>query len=326
MANLTATGKILIACIGLSLMGYGVYQSGLWQQIKQQIPLPNSSVQPKDKEVLASKEVPAQKGTIIVNGSTALLPLVNALTKNYSKDHAEVPFTVGYEGTSVGFQSLIGSSIDVAAASRPAKGKETKMASSQGLKLNAHEIAIDAISMIVHPRNTILGISKQQLAGIYAGKITNWKQLGGANLPIVPYAREPKAGLHDLFKSMVLEENPYGAKTQYAYDTTSMLQSIINHQGAIGMATITQSVNQSKIKIIGISQNNDSPMISPKIGLNIINYRAIIKGTYPLTRMMYLYTTDKSSPLVQQFIDFAESDAGQSLVKKQGFIPTREIS
>lgn len=325
--KLTPIGGVMVAIVSTGLIGFGVYKYVLSNQPAGRTP--GATSQQTGKQADTNPDSAPDQGTpdsgeqnqIIVNGSTGLLQLVQALKADFVKTHSGTQFVIGYQGTSTGMESLINGSADIASASRAATQAEMAMAKSKGLRLRQYQVAIDAIAIVVNKDNPVSSLSVQQLEDIYTSRVSSWKELGGANLPINALARQKKEGLHDAFKEIVLKGQSYGNQVNYSFDTTSTLQTVIKSQTAIAMAPIAQTVNQSKVKILGIKADDNQPAVTPHIGLNIINYRAIANHIYPLTRGLYLYTSNKSPEIAQQFVNLALSPEGQEIVKNLDLIP-----
>lgn len=192
------------------------------------------------------------------------------------------------------------------ATSRALKPDEAKA----GIKVIP--IARDAIAIVVGSDNPFQGsLSKNQLRDIYTGKITNWSEVGGANLPIKVYNRSSDSGTQGFFKDDVLLDAKYAPdgenfKTWERDETTAVLRVLGNN--GIYYTTVSQTVRQDTIRVVPIDG------ISPE------NRKAILDRTYPIIRDVYLAVPKQASPAVKQFVEFALSSDGQRIVEQAEFI------
>lgn len=318
--RLTPFAKFMLALIIVGSVGYGLYLNR--DKLGISMPGVTGSPAPGSSPMAAATGERPQTGQkeLVLEGSTAMTKLVVGWGKLFESGHPGVEFKRGWGGTGRGIEGLLAGVVDVAAASRPLKGKEKKIAGEKGMDIKSYAVAIDAIAVIVNRANPITELSMEQLAGIYSGRITNWREVGGKNQPVTFYGREKTAGMYELFKEKVLGEKDYSPKMKVATTTTGMLQAIAKEPGAIGTATIAQSLKQRTIKLLGLRPSGNEPVIYPFI-TNDINSRAIQKGLYPLTRQMYLMTNGEPTGLVKDLIDIALSERGQQVVREEGYVP-----
>ncbi len=144
--------------------------------------------------------VDAQK----VKGSDTVLPLSQKVAESYMKENKKATVTVTGGGTGVGISSLMAGTTDIAQASRKIKFSEKQKLREAGRTAKEVTVAYDALAVVVHPANKVGKLTREQLEGIFTGKITNWKQVGGADMKIVPYSRETSSGTYEFFKESVL--------------------------------------------------------------------------------------------------------------------------
>jgi len=155
-------------------------------------------------------------------------------------------------------------------------------------------------------------LSLDQLKGIYQGKITNWSQLGGGNIPIKVINRATQSGTRDLLQNVVLQGEQFASDganfITWPQDETTPILRALGKDG-ISYATISQVENQTDtVRIITVDN------ISPTDKLAVKN------GTYPISRNLYLGVHKKTSPAVQQFVELALSPQGQAIAQRLGFI------
>ena len=174
-----------------------------------------------------------------------------------------------------------------------------------------HVIALDGVAIIVHPNNPVQALTKQQIAGIYAGKITGWTELGGNPVPINIYSRDDKSGTYDTFETLILKTHGYSiSPAARRFESSEQLSDTVasepNGIGFIGLAYIRQA------KSLDIKECKLS------YGPSIF---AVKTEEYPLARRLFLYVpATAQTPAVKDFILFTLSDDGQAKVRQAGFV------
>ena len=168
-----------------------------------------------------------------IKGSDTVLPLAQKEAEVFMKKTGKSVTVIG-GGSGVGIASLIGGSTDIAMCSRSMKIDE-KMKFQVGSKvLVTRIIAYDALAVVVNPSNLVSKLTRAQLEGIFTGAISNWKQVGGADLKIVPYSRETSSGTYEFFKEHVLLNKNYKSSILSMPATGAIVQSVSQTKGAIG--------------------------------------------------------------------------------------------
>ena len=249
-----------------------------------------------------------------MDGSTTMVALVQRLRNAYAQINPNLPTTYGEpdlfpQGSGKGIAALINNSVVMAASSRPLKPQEAQA----GISVVA--IARDAVAVMVSKNNPFTGgLTQDQLRQIYQGKITNWSQVGGPNVPIKVINRAVGSGTRDFFQSSVLLDQPFAPDSSnfvtVPQDETTGIIRILGNNG-ISYATVTQAETQSGVRIVPID------------GVSPTDKTAIQDGKYPLSRSVYLVVRQQNSPTVKQFIDLALSDQGQAIATQSGFIPLK---
>ena len=249
-----------------------------------------------------------------MDGSTTMVAMIKQLRNAYNQANPNLPTTYGVPdgkptGSDQGLQNLINGTVAIAATSRPLRAEEAK----SGLQLVP--IAKDAIGVVVGINNPFKGnLTKDQVRDIYLGKITNWAEVGGPNLPIKVINRATNSGTRGAFKDIVLlDQNfaPDGANyiTWKQDETTAILRDLGDN--GISYATVSQLEKQEIVRIIAID------------GVNPTDIVAVKADKYPISRSLFLGIKKVTSPAAKQFIEFALSSQGQQIVQKLGFIPVQ---
>ena len=244
--------------------------------------------------------------SIVIKGSTTVLPIAQAALEAYMKVHPGVNISLSGGGSGDGIKALIDKSTDIATSSREIKAKEEELAKSKGVNPVAHSVAIDALTPIVHPKNWINGLTIDQLSQIYQGKIKNWKEVGGDDLQIVVVSRDSSSGTFESWGHLVLNNAKVTQKAQMQASSGAVVQAV--------------SKNRYAISYVGIGYINKSVKALTVNGVPASAKTALSKE-YPVARPLYMYTNGQPTGETANFIKFVLSPAGQKLVAKEGFVP-----
>jgi phosphate transport system substrate-binding protein len=252
--------------------------------------------------------VQAQK----IKGSDTCLPLSQKEAEDYMNANPSKTVTVTGGGSGVGISALIEGTTDIAQSSRKIKFEEKQKIRESGNLLKEVIIAYDALAIIVNPNNTVTNLTREQLEGIFTGKITNWKEVGGSDLKIVPYSRETSSGTYEFFKENVLKNKNYMSGIMSMPATGAIVQSVGQTKGAIGY--IGLAYLNKDVKAIHVSYDKGKTFTEPSV-------KAAKDGVYPIVRELYYYYIAKNEKQVRPFIDYVLSATGQKTVSEIGFIP-----
>lgn len=246
-----------------------------------------------------------------IKGSDTCLPLSQKEAENYMKANPSQAVTVTGGGSGVGLSALIEGTTDIAQSSRKIKFEEKQKIQEGGNTLKEVIIAYDALAIVVNPGNSVTNLTREQLEGIFTGKITNWKEVGGANLKIVPYSRETSSGTYEFFKESVLKNKNYMSGILSMPATGAIVQSVSQTKGAIGY--IGLAYLNKDVKAIHVSYDRGKTFTAPSV-------KTAKEGTYPVVRALYYYYVTKNEKQVKPFIDYVLSATGQKTVGEIGFI------
>ena len=246
-----------------------------------------------------------------IKGSDTVLPLSQQEAESFLKSNPSASVTVTGGGSGVGISALLEGTTDIAQASRKIKFDERQKLQSQGKTVKEIIIAYDALAVVVHPDNQVTNLTREQLEGIFTGKITNWKEVGGIDLKIVPYSRETSSGTYEFFKESVLKNRNYMNGIMSMPATGAIVQSISQTHGGIGY--IGLAYLNSSVKAIHVSYDAGKTFTEP----SVVNAK---NETYPIVRPLYYYYVTSSEATVKPFIDYVLSPVGQKIVQEIGFI------
>ena len=243
----------------------------------------------------------AMAAPIVMDGSTTVLPFGQAAVEQYMKEHQGVQFSVSGTGTGNGFKSLADGAAQIANASRFIKDSEIQNCISK------------KVYPVVHKDNKVADLTKAQLKDIFSGKITNWKEVGGADAPIVVVGRDTSSGTYGTWQEMIMdagEKTRVTAKAQVTASSGAMLATVSKNPNAIGyegMGYVNDTVKGVKVEGVAASAATAR------------------NGQYPLSRFLYMFTNGWPQGEVLNFLMYMQSDAGQKIVNSTGYVSLREV-
>lgn len=249
-------------------------------------------------EASATEEL---SGTLSMNGSTSMEKVIKAVNGAFMEKNKGVTVNLNLTGSGTGIQEASEGKCDIGNSSRKLKDEEAE-------KLDATVVGLDGIALVVNPVNKLEDITLQDLAKVYSGEITNWKELGGDDKAIVVIGREDGSGTRDGFESIVMGDK----EPKYAQElesTGSVINAVATTDGAIGYASLA---------------NVDETVKALKVGGVEATEENVKSGTYEVQRPFICATLKGSdNKLVKAYLDFILSEEGQALVLAQGAVPVK---
>jgi phosphate transport system substrate-binding protein len=257
----------------------------------------------------------AQAGTITVKGSDTMVVLGGHWAEEYMKKHKDTTVQVTGGGSGTGISALINGTTDVCEASRSMKDTEKKqLLEKAGGPPVEIPTAKDGLSIFVNDTNPLTEISMAQLKGIFTGKITSWKDVGGPDAKIIPYSRENSSGTYVFFKEHVLENADYTPRAQAMPGTAAVVNAVTKEKFGIGYGGGGYAAKG--VKILKVKKDPAGPGIAPSDS-------TIHDGSYPLSRPLFFYLRPNPSTEIKAFTDWVLSPEGQEIVKKEGYYPIK---
>ncbi len=259
--------------------------------------------------------------SIQIKGSDTMVNLVQAWAEDYMKLNPGSFIAVTGGGSGTGFSALIGGTCDIAAASRSIKAKEIELASKKGIVPKEFKVALDGLAVVVNPKNPISQLTLGQLAGIFTGKIQNWKAVGGGEAKIVILSREVNSGTHVYFKEHVLRKGDEKSKEEFSPEalllpsSQAIADEVAQNPSAIGYYGMGY-IGKGQ-KALSIAKAAGSEYVEPRT-------EDVTSGHYPISRPLFLYTPGDPKGDVKKFIDFILSSEGQAVVTKMDFVPLKQ--
>jgi phosphate transport system substrate-binding protein len=255
----------------------------------------------------------SSRADITVKGSDTMVILAQKWAEVYMGKSAGTKIQVTGGGTGTGFAALQNQTTDLCNASRKIKARENEACIKAFKKRpTEHSVAIDGLSVYVSADNPLKEISVQQLEDIFTGKIKNWKEVGGNDLPITVYSRENSSGTYEFFKDHVLKGKDFAANAQTMPGTAAVLQAVAKDKNGIGYGGAAYGAGA---KHLAVKADDGSPAVEP-------TEENVVGQKYPIWRHLFIYVNpalDKGE--VAAYLKWIRSDEGQKIVKDVGYFP-----
>jgi phosphate transport system substrate-binding protein len=250
---------------------------------------------------------------ITVKGSDTLVILSQKWAEVYMKKNPGASIQVTGGGSGVGIAALINGSTDIANASRPMKASEIDKLKQRYNTLGVEiPCAKDGITVYLNKANPVAELTVRQIGDIFAGKITNWKQVGGPDADIKLYGRESSSGTFGFFKDNVVKGD-YSPSCQTLPGTAAIVNAVKKDKYSVGYggAAYAEGVKDCKVK-----KDDKSPAYAPTA-------ETIKNRTYPISRYLYMYLKSRPTGETKKFIDWILSPEGQNLIASVGYFPVK---
>ncbi len=241
------------------------------------------------------------EGQIRIAGSSSMEKLADVLSERFMEKYPRVTVTVQYIGSSAGVMAVLEGSADIGLCSRLLSEEECAAGAE------ARTVAEDGIVVCVDSANPVKRLTYSQLAGIYTGRIRNWSQVGGMDVPIVAVGREAGSGTRTAFESLL------GIQDQCTYaneldSAGAVMARVAATPGAVGYVSF--DVRKEKVSVLALEGTTPTE-------------KTILSGEYLLHRPLVMVTKgdeDGCGELIQAWFEFVDSEEGKNAAKKAGFI------
>lgn len=258
--------------------------------------------------------------TIQNKGSDTLVNVALAWAEAYRVVRPEVAIVVTGGGSGTGIASLINGTVDLANASRAITADEQAEAAANGVTPVEHVVARDAIAVVVHVSNPVDALTLQQLSDIYTGKITNWREVGGEDRPIVLLSRESNSGTHVYFLEEVVRLGQADNRSVFSPETLLLPSSegisveIRQNPNAIGYDGLGYVTPDQKVVAVG---RDEGSFVLPTV-------ESVNSGDYPIARPLFMYTAGEPAGVVKDYLEWIRGAEAQAIVRELGFVPLGE--
>lgn len=246
----------------------------------------------------------SESSKITISGSTSVGPVMEVVAEEFEKKNEGVSLEIQQVGSSAGIKNTIDGTSEIGMASRDLKDEEKQSG------LNPTEIAIDGIALITNKNNQVKNLTVEQTKDIYTGKITNWKDVGGKDAPIVVVSREEGSGTRDGFQEIVgFESGDLIKQAQISDGSGNIKTTVEGNENAIGYISfgyVDEAINA--LSVDGVEPTAENVKVDK----------------YPIARPFLLVNKeDALSEQGKSLIDFILSSEGQQIMEKKGFISVK---
>lgn len=243
-------------------------------------------------------------GKLVITGSSTVAPLVSEIGKRFESLHPGVRVDVQTGGSSRGIADARQGLTDIGMVSRAMKDEEKD--------LHAFPVARDGVGLILHRENQVRALTDEHVVAIYTGKITNWKDLGGKDAPIIVVNKAEGRSTLEVFLH------------HFKLRSTDIKAHVVIGDNEQGVKTVAGNRNAIGYVSIGTAEYDESHGVPIKllpIGGIAASTETVQNGTFPLSRPLHIVTRTPPAGLTKAFIDFAQSKAAHDIITQQYFVP-----
>lgn len=241
-------------------------------------------------------------GNLDIAGGTAHIPVMKEAAKRIMTHNAAIRISVAGGGSGVGVQQVGEGLVAIGNTGRALSEAEV---AKYGLV--SFSFAIDGVAVVVNPANPVGALTVAQVRDIYAGKVINWKDVGGADKAITLYTRDEASGTREVFDGKLLAKGAVAASANVVPSNGAMKTAVAQDAGAIGY--------------VGIG-HIDASVKAPVLDGMVATQENAANGSYTITRKLYMNTKGQPAGLVRAFIDYLYTDEGAAIIRASGYIPT----
>jgi phosphate transport system substrate-binding protein len=234
-------------------------------------------------------------------GSTSIQPFAEMLAERYAKDFPGEFVEVQGGGSTAGLQATESGLANIGMCSRSLTAKES-------LVFTSILIARDGLALVVSPANPVVKLSVEQIRALFAGKVTNWSEVGGTNGPIRPITREEGSGTRESFVRLVMENERISGRALTQESNGAVKELVKGDPAAIGYMSL--GLVGKDLKVVAVDG------IQPTV-------ENVLAGRYNLVRPLLFVTKGAATPSAQKFINFVLSPQGQNLLATEGLVKIR---
>lgn len=252
--------------------------------------------------------------SITIKGSDTMVLMGQWWAENYQQAHPQLVVQVNGGGSGTGIAALLNGTTDITQSSRPIRDVErSEFRAKFNRELVELKVALDGLGIYVHESNPINELTIAQVREIYAGRVTDWQQVGGTPGKIILYSRENNSGTYEFFKDHVLAKEDFAARTQTLSGNAAVINAVSQDASGIGYGGVAFAKG---VKTLAIKRDSNSPAIPPL-------FEYVTSGAYPISRFLYWYLPNEPTGEVKKLVDWVLSQAGQNALQEIGFFPIK---
>jgi phosphate transport system substrate-binding protein len=256
----------------------------------------------------------AAQDMVQVKGSDTLVNLVQRLAEVYMENNPGKYLAVTGGGSGTGIAAILNNTCDIANASRDIKPKEIMTAQKNGIEPVRTVVGLDCITVVVNQDNKVNKLTVSQLGAIFRGEITNWKDVGGEDMPITLYGRQSNSGTFSFFMDAILKGD-YSDRMNRMNGNSQIVEAIRSDKTGVGYIGLGHAKSARGLSAVKLAAKEGAPYADP------FNPQDVSSGKYPILRTLNQYTNGKPSGTARDFMKFELSAQGQKIVDEMGFIP-----
>ncbi len=257
-----------------------------------------------DQKSEGGSQTAALSGSITGSGSSALLPLVKDAAEKFKVNHKDVTITLNAGGSGTGLKQVSDGSVDMGNSDVPA---ETKLDKAKADQLLDHKVCVMTVAAIANKDVGVNDLTRQQLQDIFTAKVTNWKDVGGPDKPIVLVTRPKTSGTRALFKEYAINGAEEADNQALETDNSGILiQSVAQNPGAIGYVALPYLTNDQSVDTIAIEG------VAPTI-------ENTYSGKYSVWGYEHIYTSKDPKPAVKAFLEYIMGDEYGKRIEELGY-------
>lgn len=242
-----------------------------------------------------------EKGAIRISGGTAHIPVMKEAAQKIMTFNPEIHISIAGGGSGVGIKQVGEGLVDIGNSGRKPTDEEIKL-----YKLKVYQWAIDGVGVVVNPKNKTTALTTDQLKEIFAGRIANWKMVGGEDRAINLYSRDEASGTREVFFEKALKKGDISDKANVVVSNGAMKSAVANDPYGIGYVSVGHI--DDTVKPVALDG------VVPSI-------ETVKNGHYPVSRGLYSNTKGEPQGIVKKFIDYLFTSDGKTIAAEKGFIP-----
>ena len=242
-----------------------------------------------------------KKGKIDIAGGTAHIPVMKDAAKRIMQANPEIRISVAAGGSGVGVQKVGEGLVDIGNTGRPLSADEV---AKYGLKSFA--FALDGVAVALSPKNPVANLTAEQVQQIFAGKINNWKSVGGRDAAIHLYTRDEASGTREVFWEKLLKKGAIVETANVVASNGAMKSAVAEDGDAIGYVSIGHL---------------DQTIKAPTLGGIAPTQENARSGKYPIVRQLYMNTKGAPQGLTAAFINYVMGPEGTAMTAAAGYLP-----
>jgi phosphate transport system substrate-binding protein len=247
---------------------------------------------------------------IVITGSTTVLPVMQKAGEAFMAVNPNITLAISGGGSGNGIKALNEKLCHVAMSSRDIKSSEVAQGKANGVNPVRTAVAVDALVPVVHPENPVKAFSIAQLRDIYAGKITNWKEVGGTDGKIVLISRDTSSGTFETWETMIMNKEKIAPSALLQASNGAVVQAVAKNKRAIGY--IGFGYLNNSIKKLDVDGIEASPATA-------------LAGRWPIARELFLFTNGEPAGAVKKLVTYLlDPQKGQKAVAETGYIPLQK--